>query len=158
MLIIKRARKKDLSQMAKINLVCFHGCKNLKEAKKWILCNFLAFPRFQYFVALLKNKVVGYILWCFKGGWRKESVLELEQIAVKPDYQRQGIGSQLILESLKSMRKYLQRQKRKLKAVLITTGTHQKARRIYEKILKAKKEATIKNLFYGDEIILVRRY
>jgi len=34
MLKIRRASKKNLKEIAKINLVCFHGCKNLKEAKK----------------------------------------------------------------------------------------------------------------------------
>ena len=66
MLMIRRVKKSDLLSIAKINLACFHGCANLAEAKKWTLCNFLAFPRFQYFVALLNKKIVGYILWLFK--------------------------------------------------------------------------------------------
>ncbi|MFN3301730.1 MAG: GNAT family N-acetyltransferase [Patescibacteria group bacterium] len=158
MLKIRRATKKDLSEIAKINLTCFHGCNDLKEAKKWIICNFLAFPRFQYFVAEKEKKIVGYILWYFKGGWRKKSILELEQVAVEPKFQNQGIGTKLIKESFVKIKKYLQKEKRKLKAILVTTGTKQKAKRIYEKVLKVKPVAKIKRLFRGDEIILIKRY
>lgn len=155
---IKPATKKDLVAIAKINLVCFHGCANLREAKKWTLCNFRAFPRFQYFVAKLKNKTIGYILWYFKGGWRKESILELEQIAIHPNYQGRGFGSRLIKESLKQFLKFLKKEKRKLKAVLVTTGTEQKAKKFYEKVLGVKIATKIKKLFRGDEIILIKRY
>lgn len=156
--MIKPAKSNDLNEIAKINLLCFHGCKNQNEAKKWTLCNFRAFPRFQYFVIKNKNKTLGYILWYFRGGWRKESILELEQIAIHPRHQRQGFGNKLIKESLKQFIKYLKKERRELKAVLITTGTEQGARKIYEKALGVKMVAKIKKLFRGDEIILARRY
>lgn len=100
---------------------------------------------------------MGYILWYFKGGWRKESVLELEQIAIRPFYQGKGCGSRLIRESFEKIKNYLKKEKRTLKAILVTTGTEQKAKRIYEKVLEAKAEAKIKNLFRDDEIIMIRR-
>jgi len=56
------------------------------------------------------------------------------------------------------MKKYLKREKRKIRAVLVTTSTEQKAKIIYEKVLKAKPVAKIKNLFRGDEIILVKKF
>jgi len=158
MSMVSRSTKNDLNAIAKINLACFHGCASSIEAKKWTLCNFRAFPRFQYFVIKNNNKTIGYILWYFKGGWRKDSVLELEQIAIHPQHQGRGFGSKLIKESLKQLIKYLKKEKRKLKAVLITTGTEQGARKIYEKALGAKMVAKIKKIFRGDEIILARRY
>lgn len=154
----QRAKKNDLLAIAKINLICFHGSKDLKESKKWVWCNFSAFPRFQYFVIKEKNKILGYILWYFKGGWRQQSVLELEQIAIHPAYQSKGAGSQLVKESLEKIKKHLEKDSRKLKAIIITTSTGQKARKIYEKVLQAKKGATIKKLFSGDEIILIKRF
>jgi ribosomal protein S18 acetylase RimI-like enzyme len=158
MLMIKPAYQKDLSAIAKINLACFHGCANLKESQKWVFCNFRAWPRFQYFIIKEKNKTIGYILWYFKGGWRQKSVLELEQIAIDPNCQGQGFGIRLIQESLNQLMKYLKKEKRKLKAILVTTGTEQKAKELYEKTLKAKPTAKIKGLFRGDEIILIRKY
>lgn len=158
MLTVKIAGKKNIDEIAKINLACFHGCANLKEAKKWLSCNFRAWPRFQYFVLKEENKVLGYILWKFLGGWRQKSVLELEQIAINPKYRGRGFASKLIKESLNQLRKYLKKEKRKLKSVLITTGTEQKAKKLYEKVLKAKCAAKIKGLFEGDEIILIRRF
>ncbi|MBS4012840.1 MAG: GNAT family N-acetyltransferase [Bacteroidetes bacterium] len=158
MLKIKLAEKKNLKDIAKINLLCFQGSNNLEEAQKWVFCNFQAWPRFYYFIIKKNNKVIGYILWYFKGGWRKESVLELEQIAIDPKYQGNGFGSKLIRESLNQLRKILKNEKKKLKAIIVTTGTKQKAKKIYEKVLKAKPEAKIKNLFRGDEIILISRF
>jgi ribosomal protein S18 acetylase RimI-like enzyme len=158
MLTVKIAVKNNIDEIAKINLACFHGCANLKEAKKWLSCNFRAWPRFQYFILKKENKILGYILWKFLGGWRKESVLELEQIAIVPEYHGCGFASKLIKESLTQLKKYLKKENRKLKSVLVTTGTKQKARKLYEKVLKVKCTAKIKGLFDSDEIILLRRF
>jgi ribosomal protein S18 acetylase RimI-like enzyme len=81
------------------------------KPKKWIKCNFKVFPRMQYFVAQFKGKVLGYILWVEKGGFRKNAVLELEQIAVHPDYRGIGIGTKLIKESLKELKNHLRKKK-----------------------------------------------
>ena len=97
---ITKANKKDLNGIVAIGSENFSGLKDINNAKKWIKCNFLAFPRTQYFVAKADGKVSGYILWIEKGGFRKESVFELEQIAVGKNYQGQGIGTQLIEKSL----------------------------------------------------------
>lgn len=156
--MIKPAIKKDLTGIAKINLTCFHGCANLKEAQKWVFCNFQAWPRFHYFTLKEKNKLIGYILWYFKGGWRQNSVLELEQIAIDQKYRGCGFGSKLINDSLNQLKNYLKKERRKLKTVLVTTGTEQKAKKIYEQVLNAKPAAKINGLFRGDEIILIRRY
>lgn len=156
--MIKPATKKDLASIAKINLTCFHGCANLEEALKWVSCNFQAWPRFHYFTLKEKNKLIGYILWYFKGGWRQNSVLELEQIAIERKYQGCGFGSKLIRDSLNQLKKYLKKEKRKLKAILVTTGTEQKAKKIYKQVLRAKPAAKINGLFRGDEIILIKKY
>lgn len=158
MLTIQQAKKENLKKIALINLTCFHGSSNLKESQRWILCNFRAYPRFQYFVIKEKNKIVGYILWYFKGGWRKESVLELEQIAISPSFQNQGLGTHLIKKSLSQIIKNLKKKRKKLKTVLVTTGSKQKAKKIYEKALQAKPVAKIRKLFRGDETILIKRF
>jgi len=154
---VKPANKKNLKKIAHINLSCFHGSANLKESLKWVFCNFRAFPRFQYFVIKEKN-ILGYILWYFKGGWRKESILELEQVAIDPKYQDKGFGTRLIKESLKQLNIFLKKDSRRIKALIVTTGSTQKAQKIYEKVLGARPEARIKKLFREDEIILIKRF
>src|SRR5438874_2161251 len=79
-----------------------------KDSLKWISCNFAAFPRIMMYVARdEEDKIIGYIQWIQKSGFRQESVIELEQIAVLKSYQRKGIGSLLIEKSLENVKAYL---------------------------------------------------
>jgi ribosomal protein S18 acetylase RimI-like enzyme len=158
MINIKKAEEKNLKEIAKIASENFSGLKNIKNAEQWISCNFLAFPRVQYFVAEENGKIAGYIEWMEKGGFRENSVWELEQIAVAKDFQGQGIGTQLIENSFLEIKKYLKKRGSKLKAIEVTTGTENKAQNLYKKILGAEPECVIKNLFRGDEVIMVARF
>jgi len=157
MIKVIKIQKNDISPMAKIASQCFKGYGSFNGAKKWISCNFGAFPRAQYFVAKEKGQVLGYILWIEKGGFRKESVWELEQVAVSPSCQGRGIGAKLILDSLETIKKNLKKRGSALKLVEVTTGLHQ-APHLYQKTLGAKKEATVKDFFRGDEAIMIARF
>ncbi|TSC94162.1 MAG: N-acetyltransferase GCN5 [Parcubacteria group bacterium Licking1014_1] len=150
--------KKDIKNVVKIASQSFFSLKEKNKARKWIQCNFRAYPRLQYFVAKINNKVVGYILWLEKGGFRNESVWELEQIAVDENYRGQGIGAELINKSLEEIKKYLKKRKSTIKLIEITTGTENKAQKLYEKTLGAQIECIVKNFFRGDEVIMIVRY
>ncbi|MEK7658520.1 MAG: GNAT family N-acetyltransferase [Patescibacteria group bacterium] len=158
MLIIKNAEKENLKDIAKISSENFSGLKNIKDAEQWIGCNFLAFPRIQYFIAEENGKIAGYIEWIEKGGFRENSVWELEQISVAKDFQGQGVGTQLINKSFLEVKKYTEKRGAKLKAIEITTGTDNNAQSLYKKTLGAESECVIKNLFRGDEIIMIARF
>ncbi len=156
--LVRRMRENDMDGMIKVYLDCFKGMKDPKVVEKWIRCNFNAYPRMQYFVAEMDGRVVGYILWVEKGGFRKEAVLELEQIGVLRGYRGQGIGSKLIIKSLEEMKRYLIERGSKLKLVEVTTGTSNQAQKLYIKTLNAKPECLIKDLFRGDELIMIARF
>jgi len=155
---IKKADKENLNKIAKIASENFSGLKEIKKAKQWVKCNFLAFPRNQYFVAEEKGEIMGYIFWLEKGGFRKNSVWELEQIAIRKGFQGQGIGTRLIKESLAEIKRYLKKRGAKLKVVEVTTGTDNRAQNLYKKTLGAEPECVIKNLFRGDEVIMIARF
>ncbi len=155
---ITSLKKQDINQVAEIASQSFSGLKDLKNARKWINSNFNAYPRMQYFVAKSGKNILGYILWIEKGGFRKQAVFELEQIAVKKEFQSKGIGKKLINESFSKIKKYLKKQKRSLKLVQISTGTENIAQRFYEKTLKAKPECKIKDFYRSDEVIMIARY
>jgi ribosomal protein S18 acetylase RimI-like enzyme len=157
-ILIKRMKEHQIEEVADIASRCFSGLKEKNEAKKWIKCNFKAFPRMQYFVAQFKGKVLGYILWVEKGGFRKNAVLELEQIAVHPDYRGIGIGTKLIKESLKELKNHLRKRKSKLKLIEITTGASNKAQELYKRTLNAKPECVIKDFFREDEVIMIAKF
>jgi ribosomal protein S18 acetylase RimI-like enzyme len=129
-----------------------------KDSLKWINCNFAAFPRIMIFVARNeKDKVVGYIQWIQKSGFRQQSIVELEQIAVLADYQNNGIGTLLIKKSLEFIKDYLNDTQSILKAVLISTRTDNAAKALYQSALGAEEIAVIKNLYSHDEVIMLAR-
>lgn len=104
-MIVRRAKEKDLLEMAKINANVFAGDRdNPESAKKWIRCFFKAFPLYQYFVIEVDGTIAGYIGWQFHGGFlRSVPVIELEQIGISRDYQGQKLGPKLIEESMKEI-------------------------------------------------------
>lgn len=149
---------REIPEAAKIACENFSGLRSYPNAARWMRCNLSSFPRMQYFVAVFQRKIVGYILWVEKGGFRAESVWELEQIAVAEEFRNWGIGCKLIQNSRAMLEQYLLLQKRGLKLVEITTGANNAAQRLYEKALGAKVVATIPNLFRGDEVIMIARF
>jgi ribosomal protein S18 acetylase RimI-like enzyme len=155
---IKRANNQDLEKISQIASENFSGLRDVKDARQWVTCNFSAFPRMQYFVAEDSGSMAGYILWLEKGGFRRESVFELEQIAVAKKFQGQGIGTQLIEKSLMEIKNHVEARGAKLKAVEVTTGTDNGAQKLYKKTLGANPECVIKDLFRGDEVIMIARF
>ncbi len=151
--IILPMHKKDIRAVAKVHAEQF---SRQKDSVKWIDCNFAAFPRILIFVARdEKDNVIGYIQWIQKSGFRQESVIELEQIAVLKNQQSKGIGTLLIEKSLLSIKEYLAGANSRLKAILVSTRTDNSAKRLYEKVLNAKEIAVIKDLYSYDEVIML---
>ena len=70
---------------------------------EWLECNLNAYPQIICYV-VIKNSIVGYIIWSQKSGFRQETVLELKQIAILKKYHGQGIGRKLIEDSLPTVR------------------------------------------------------
>ncbi len=156
MIEIKSMTKNDIVSVARIHSEAFiRQC----ASTKWVRCNFNAFPRIMMYVATdEKKQVVGYIQWVQKSGFRKESVIELEQIAVLQKFQGNKIGSELIKRSLEFVREYLARQSSTLKAVIVTTRADNFARNLYEKTLDVEVAATVKNLYSADEVFMIATY
>lgn len=155
---ITSLKKSEIKEIAKIASENFSGLKDFKKAIKWITYNFSAFPRMQYFIAKSKNRILGYILWVEKGGFREKAVWELEQLAIKKDCQKKGIGTELIKKSLLEIKKYLKERNSTLKLIEITTGKENEAQKIYQKALGAKVECNIKDFFRTDEVIMIARF
>src|SRR5512143_1590197 len=95
--LVREYRSCDLFQVAKIHAEAF---PRQGRSEEWVRCNARAFPRMRYYVAEASGEIVGYILWVEKSGFRESVVLELEQIAVRSQFRRQGIGAALIELSL----------------------------------------------------------
>lgn len=128
-----------------------------QSSKGWLQCNLSAAPRFLNFVAENEGEVVGYIIWVQKSGLRPEAVLELEQLAVLPSAQGQGLGKKLILDSLPQVKQKLSEQGSTLKHVLVTTRADNFAQKLYQSTLGAEVETTISNLYSADEVLMIAR-
>ena len=127
-----------------------------RESTKWVISNFAAYPRIMMFVARdEQNKVIGYIQWIHKSGFRQECVIELEQIAVLKANQNQGVATKLIHQSLADVQFYLKEKGATLKSILVSTRADNKAQELYKKTLGAEVVSVIKNLYSADEVIMI---
>lgn len=144
----------DLTAAAEIYQATFIRQNHSLE---WLQCNLNAFPRYMMFVAQCDNEILGFITWAQKSGFRREVVLELELLAVKPSYQGRGVGKKLIVDSLPLVKTLLANKDAVLKHVLVTTRADNHAQELYKSALGAEIEATISNLYSADEVLMIAR-
>lgn len=155
MIIIRPVTEVDVDAVAAVHSEVF---ARQSASRKWVKCNFNAYPRIMMFAAENGDgHIVGYIQWIQKSGFREEAVIELEQIAVLPDFQDKGVGTKLINESLSNIKGYLNDQGSLLKAIIVTTRSDNKVQSLYKKVLNAYVAGTIKNLYSHDEVIMLVR-
>lgn len=158
-MIIRVMIESDLEKVAKAHELAF---SRQTLSKEWLTCALNAYPRnlcylFEETFEEETNCVLGYIIWGQKSGFRTDVVLELEQVGVIPSHQGQGIAQRLITETLVLVRQQLALRGAKAKHILVSTRTDNHAQSLYKKVLGAKVEATIENLFSADEVYMVAR-
>ena len=151
---VRIADENDLDELANVHQSAF---LRQKQSKEWLACTIKAYPRNLCFIVKKNDKVCGYIVWAQKSGFRPKAVLELEQIAIHPNYQSMGIGQNLIRKSFEQVKQLLLAEGSKVKHILVSTRADNYAQDIYRKVLGAEVEATISNLFSADEVYMVAR-
>ena len=127
-------------------------------SRDWIQSLFRSYPRSRIFVADSDEKILGYCVWTEKSGFRKEAVLELEQVAIEEISRGKGIGRSLIEQSLEMVKECLSDRGSCLKAVLVSTRTDNTAQKLYAHSLGAEPIAVIPGLYSADEVLMVRMY
>lgn len=158
MKLIRQMLPSDIDAVAHIHTDAFpNDVDTYAQSQRWIYSKFLGWPVNRYFVAINKETVIGYILWVEMGGFRKNCILELEQLAVAKDWRGQGVGIHLIDESLMLMASMLAKEKRYIKLVEVTTGTTNEAQMLYIKALSAVIECTKKEFYDEDEVVMIAR-
>ncbi len=151
---IRKANKADIDHIADIYSLCFLDEEN---HRLWIESSFNSFPRGAYYVVCEDNIVCGYILWCVKNGFRANTIIELEQIAVHPDRAGKGLGRKLIETSLKMFKKHLYKLGHKASAIIVTTTEGNYAEKLYRSVLGVTTAALINNYGSGNEVVLYNR-
>ncbi len=153
-ILIRRMESNDLAGAAEVHQRAF---PRQTYSGDWLTCHFRAFPACQSFVAECGGTVVGLILWTEKSGFRKEAFVELEQIAVEPEAQGRGIGTELILKSLPVVAAKIAERGAILKTIIVNTRADNYAQELYRKTLGAEPVARIAGIFTADEVYLVAR-
>lgn len=151
MCAIRKAEKNDISQIAAVYESCFPREVNHLQ---WIEASFNSFPKGNYYVLEKEGILVGYILWCFKNGFRGKSIIELEQVGVLKAYAGQGLGKKLIEESYAQFQEHAMQQGFDIGAVIVTTSDGNFAEKLYTSVLGVSRSAVIKGYGSGDEVIL----
>lgn len=153
-LTVRRMASADLPQAAEVHRLAF---VRQARSEEWLRSNLNAEPKTFCYAAFYDPHCVGYIIWSQKAGFRPEAVLELEQIAVRPDHHGKGIGKALITRTLPLVARSLEAQGSSLKHILVTTRADNHAQQLYRNLLGAEVEATISGLYSADEVIMVAR-
>ena len=109
------------------------------------------------FVAEQEGRIVGVAFWTEKSGFRPQAIAELEQIAVEPQLQGQGIGTALIQRSLPLVAAKIIERGAKLSHLLVNTRADNHAQKLYEKAMGAQIVATISGMFATEEVYLIAR-
>lgn len=155
---VREMVEQDIPYVAGIYLENFKGMRDHADVVRWVESKHRSKPVCMYYVATLMDQPIGYILWTEHGGFRSKAVIELEQVAVARMYQGMGVGSMLVVESLRHVCRYLHGRGSELKLVLVTTSTaNVNARRLYEKTINAREHALLHDIYGGDELVMVAR-
>jgi len=152
---IRLIEKNDLVQTAAVHQQVF---TRQTRSLAWLTCNVNAFPRFLVFVAETQGEIQGYIIWHQKSGFRSEAVIELDQLAVLQKQQGQGIGSQLISDSLPLVKAQLALAGASVKHILVSTRADNAAQSLYKRTLNVEVEATFSDLYSDDEVLMIARH
>lgn len=159
MTIVQQIQHSDIKHVAQIHEEEFpNDGDKFAQSQQWIYSKFLGWPVNRYYIAVNKDEIIGYILYTEIGGFRKNCVLELEQLAVAKVWQNQGVGTQLIDESLIQVASILANEKRNIKLVEMTTGVTNEVQRLYNKTLGAVVECRKKEFFDEDEVVMIARH
>ena len=152
---IRKISEEDIPALTDVYETCF---PREKLQKQWIEANFRSFPRIVYYIVEIESTIVGYIQWSVKSGFRDNSVVELEQLAVLPGHSGKGFGSKLIEQTFELFKEHLFDLGVGVKAVYVTTREGNFAEKLYMKVLGVERSAIIKEYGSGDEVVLFKRY
>ena len=152
---IRKAQSQDIDDIASIYRDCFPRELN---HKLWIESSFKSYPRGVYYVIESEGVIVAYILWCVKNGFRKNTIVELEQIGVSPQNSGKGFGRQLIAQSFELFKEHVSSLGHTVGAVMVTTSEGNFAENLYTSTLDVTRAAVLKGYGSGNEVILYKRF
>jgi ribosomal protein S18 acetylase RimI-like enzyme len=150
---IRIATDHDIDSISQIYLRCF---PNERNHLLWITSSFNSFPRGVYYVVEQQDIIAGYIIWCVKNGFRDATIIELEQVAVDPEYSGSGLGRRLIVDSFQRFKQHVEDTGHCVGAVMVTTTEGNYAESLYKSTLQVSRAAILNAYASGNEVILYK--
>ncbi|RLI95795.1 MAG: hypothetical protein DRO99_05360 [Candidatus Aenigmatarchaeota archaeon] len=145
--MIRKARRNDSEQIAKV-LKESYNIDSIKEGKDTFLSE--TSRGSHYIVIEADGRIIGIATW-YMHGLPKHGLVELDRIAVLPEYRGRGMGRELFRGLVNDASAYMKSKESMLrKLFLLTHESNAKAHRFYEK-MGMKHETTLKHHYYGTE-------
>lgn len=149
---VEKMAWKEVGEIAKIHESSF---PRQRRSQEFIAAHFHAYPLTHIYV-LKTSKVIGYIIWTHKSGFRKNVVLELVQVAINPQQRSQGHGKHIIEKSFEYMSDFVVSSGATVHAILVTTRSDNNASNLYQTTLGVREVGRIPGIFSADEQIFAR--
>lgn len=144
---IRKASKSDANEIAFV-LKESYNINSLEEGKEAFLSEIN--KGVNYIVADENNQIIGLTSW-YMHGLPKHGLIELDRIAILPDFRGKGISKQLFQSLITDSKEEFKKKNKELrKLFLLTHASNERAHRFYEK-MGLKHETTLKNHYYKDE-------
>ena len=144
---LKKATIKDASGVALV-LKESYNIESMDEAKEAFLMELK--KGMNYIVAEENGKIIGLTTWIMHG-LPKHGLVELDRIAVLPEYRGKGISKELFSALIKGASKEFEKNGKRLrKLFLLTHVSNKRAHQFYEK-MGLKHETTLKKHYYDNE-------
>ncbi|MBN2111893.1 GNAT family N-acetyltransferase [Candidatus Woesearchaeota archaeon] len=142
----RKAEASDAEQVAKV-LVENYNIKDEDEAKKVFIEEL---SRYNYVVALDKDKIIGMGCWRVQG-LPKHQLAEIGRVATLPEYQGKGNTTAIFERMVQEADKFYKTHNTKLRKVYAYVhSSNKKAQEFYER-LGLIKEAVLKDHYYDGE-------
>lgn len=150
---VRRMRQADITTVAELHALVF---PRQTFSQEWIECTFRSFPMSQMFVAERDGKILGFLIWTEKSGFRKDAYVELVQGGTDPTYQGKGICTSLVESSMRMVADKIAERGAVLKTIIVNTrADNHFALNIAKNVLKAEPVAVVPGVFTADEVYLV---
>lgn len=144
---LKKATKNDVEGIAAV-LKSSYNIDSLEEGKK--ACISELEKGMNYIVAEENGEIIGLTTWIVHG-LPKHGLVELDRIAVLPEYRGKGISKELFKALIDDANKELGKDGKKLrKLFLLTHASNKRAHGFYEK-MGLVHETTLKKHYYDNE-------
>lgn len=149
---IRETKKKERNEVREIQHKVLYPELTALQNKEWNEGEGVFSP--QSFVVLLSGEIVGFSVFEIYEVKANEIIITLDAIAIKKDFQNQGIGKILLKEATEKAKNYWDGKGFRARGLIIETGTDE-AGNFYEKVFPSFQKKVIEKTWIDEEGIII---